>query len=685
MKKSKLLGWAFMALATITSCSEDTDVLSQESEIKLTSEITPSRVTALEYQSTQIVEGQKVGVTITGATTSHNNVVWNVGENGALINTGDKVYYGAGDATITAYHPYNSASSSYTFSVNTDQSIEANYRNSDLLWVTTTSSKTEDTVPLTFTHKLAKINVTLVPDKPGTDLSGATISICNTKISTTFNPTTGAISEASGDLQEIKAGVTTADAKTASAIVVPQTVNSGSQFIKIAHGGKTFYYSLPADKVLSPGCSHNYKLTVKELKVVALGSKIADWTAEEEEIADAEEVYETLLLPEGLTINEIVGEFLETHTDLKKIKFVTNSDVTSESILVTDADGTKGYLVVNGEWLEIHTNASEFVANANSSEMFKGDEQFTSPFNSLVHIDFGINFNTSNVTNVYQMFYYCSRLVMLDLSLFDTSNVTDMNSMFNGCNDLINLDLSSFDTSNVKNMDYMFNGCYSLTSLDLSSFNTSNVTDMYSMFNGCSALINLDLSSFDTSNVTDMVCMFYDCSSLTSLDLSSFNTSKVTNMKEMFNGCRSLNSLDLGSKFETSNVTDMQYMFGNCEALASWDVSSFNTQNVANMECMFINCSSLTSLDLSLFNTSNVTNMNLMFTSCFNLTSLDLSNFSFGKIPTVELMFKYVGTRANTQPIPIKVSADGYTYLTDRDCDIDAANAKFVKPDGTDW
>ena len=39
MKKSKLLGWAFMALATITSCSEDTDVLTQESEIKLTSEL----------------------------------------------------------------------------------------------------------------------------------------------------------------------------------------------------------------------------------------------------------------------------------------------------------------------------------------------------------------------------------------------------------------------------------------------------------------------------------------------------------------------------------------------------------------------------------------------------------------------------------------------------------------------
>ena len=298
MKKSKLLGWAFMALATITSCSEDTDVLTQESEIKLTSEITPSRVTSLDYQSTQIVAGQQVGVTITGATTSHNNVVWNVGENGALTNTGDKVYYGADYATITAYHPYNSASSSYTFSVNTDQSIEANYRNSDLLWATTTSLKTETAVRLEFAHKLAKINVTLLPEKPGTDLSGATISICNTKISTTFTPTTGELSAASGDPQEIKAGVTTEGTYTASAIVVPQTVNRGFRFIKIAHGGKTFYYSLSANKELKSGYSHNYKLTVNEQKVEVRGeSEITDWTAEEEATGDAEEVYETLLLP----------------------------------------------------------------------------------------------------------------------------------------------------------------------------------------------------------------------------------------------------------------------------------------------------------------------------------------------------------------------------------------------------
>ena len=70
----------------------------------------------------------------------------------------------------------------------------------------------------------------------------------------------------------------------------------------------------------------------------------------------------------------------------------------------------------------------------------------------------------------------------------DTSNVTDMRNMFYSCNALTSLDLSGWDTSNVNNMRNMFDSCSALTSLDLSGWNTSNVTDMNNMFGGCSAL-----------------------------------------------------------------------------------------------------------------------------------------------------------------------------------------------------
>lgn len=295
MKKSKLFGWAIMALASLSACTDNAgDVLAGENEIRLTSEITPSRVTSLDYQSTQIVPGQEVGITITGAKAAHKNVAWRVGEDGVLTNTGDPVFWANEDVVITAYHPYNSAwtGTSHEFSVSTDQSDNTNYRNSDLLWAMTTSSMTKTAIPLVFEHKLAKVNVTLRSEDID-DLSGAVVSICGTNVATSFNPTTGSLSATSTDVQEIKAGETTSSAYTASAIVVPQMVANGTKFIKIVLGDKTFYYTLSTDKELRAGYSHNYMLTIKDMDVTAESDKITDWEDEDNE-GDAENEVATI-------------------------------------------------------------------------------------------------------------------------------------------------------------------------------------------------------------------------------------------------------------------------------------------------------------------------------------------------------------------------------------------------------
>ena len=122
---------------------------------------------------------------------------------------------------------------------------------------------------------------------------------------------------------------------------------------------------------------------------------------------------------------------------------------------------------------------------------------------------------------------------------------------------MTSIDLSVLDTSEVTNMSNMFSACISLTSLDVSNFDTSKVTDMRSMFSGCSSLTSLDLSNFDTSQVTSMAGMFSECSSLTILDLSSFDTSKVTGhyaMMNMFCNCPAWNTIDQ-TKFTGSYVT----------------------------------------------------------------------------------------------------------------------------------
>ncbi len=247
------------------------------------------------------------------------------------------------------------------------------------------------------------------------------------------------------------------------------------------------------------------------------------------------------------------------------------------------------------------------------------------------------NFDTSNVTNMYRMFYYCSSLTSLNLSNFNTSKVTDMSWMFDSCESLTSLNVSNFDTSKVTDMSWMFDSCESLTSLNVSNFDTSKVTNMYYMFSHCSSLTSLNVSNFDTSKVTDMRGMFYYCSSLTSLDLSNFNTSNVTSMTSMFGGCSSLTSLNV-SNFNTSNATSMRGMFSHCSSLTSLNLSNFNTSNVSDMASIFIGCSSLTSLNLSSFNTSNIAGTEYMFYDCSKLTSLNLSSFDMTKVTNTDRM-----------------------------------------------
>jgi len=250
-----------------SACSNGTEeTVKTKSEIKLTSEIKPaSRVTSLDYQLTQIAEGQQVGITLFGAQNEHQNVPWIVGANGILKSTSNPAYWGDTNLTITAYQPYNATwkGNDQTFSVSTDQSSNSEYSNSDLLWVSTTSSITETPIALKFTHKLALINVTLNSEDIE-DLSGITISICGTNISTGFNSSTGTLFETEETIEDIKASITEDGAYTASAIIIPQIIAKDTKFIKLTRNDKDFYYTLLDNKHYRSGYSYHYTLNIEE-------------------------------------------------------------------------------------------------------------------------------------------------------------------------------------------------------------------------------------------------------------------------------------------------------------------------------------------------------------------------------------------------------------------------------------
>ena len=284
-----------------------------------------------------------------------------------------------------------------------------------------------------------------------------------------------------------------------------------------------------------------------------------------------------------------MGAFFYSCSDLQQINFRnidTSSFVTLRDFFSKCSSLTKLDLTVFNT-----SNVTDMVG------VFNGCEK-------LVEINLS-SFNTSKVTNMggrweqvdtggstgngYGMFDSCTSLVKIEFGdFFDTSNVTNMNCMFRDCESLENLDLSFFNTSNVTDMGLMFKNCKSLTDLNLNGFDTSNVTNMSTMFSSCSSLMELDLSSFDTSIVTDMGYMFYYCPSLTRIDLSSFNTSNVTNMTFMFGGCGDLADLDL-STFNLSSIANMNHMFYSCSSLSSLDMRNSDFNSVTSYDDMFIN------------------------------------------------------------------------------------------------
>ena len=177
--------------------------------------------------------------------------------------------------------------------------------------------------------------------------------------------------------------------------------------------------------------------------------------------------------------------------------------------------------------------------------------------------------NTSQVTDMQNMFYECLRLRTTDFSGFDTRKVKDMSYMFSKCNSFTSLDISNFNTSEVTNMGHMFEGCINLTSLDLSHLNTAKVVYMPAMFQLCWNLLSVNLSGWDTRNVGSMDHMFEKCKSLKILDLSGFDTrEKTCKMGDMFNTCNELTTIFVSDKFAVgTGDTGDGTMFLGCNKL----------------------------------------------------------------------------------------------------------------------
>ena len=260
---------------TLTGCTADdtVDLSPRQGErvISLRSTVQTTRTTSdLQSAGANIANGIQIGafgVVAGGATITNgvNNKYTADGSGG--LSASQEMSSTDGSVIIYAYAPYQNSWSAYNtangFSVRTDQSSDADYLASDLLYASTTT--TTGSASLSFTHKLSRVCLTIT-NSTGADLSGVTVKVLGTKTSTTLRLSDGALGEASGETSDItlasNISIAAGGKQTVYGIVVPrQTVAAHTELFSIHYGEKTVYWKL-GDAAVTFISNNSYKASI---------------------------------------------------------------------------------------------------------------------------------------------------------------------------------------------------------------------------------------------------------------------------------------------------------------------------------------------------------------------------------------------------------------------------------------
>ncbi|WEV39670.1 BspA family leucine-rich repeat surface protein [Lactobacillus sp. ESL0681] len=321
--------------------------------------------------------------------------------------------------------------------------------------------------------------------------------------------------------------------------------------------------------------------------------------------------------------------------------------------------------------------------------------------------------DTTNVTDMHQMFAFDPKLKSLDVSNFDTSNVTNMASMFHNDASLTSLDISSFDTSKVMDMSYMFAYTTSLKTLrtasgvdSLGNANTNKDNMFYgSHFQNAGATTPNQPSNGDNNSGTttpskpdngdnntdsttpsdnlgtylgqDGDCELRFNPATKTLHIQASDKGNVYGgdpiyliLKKEGISPSDVHHISIDSKISFSEKA--RAIFKDLDNLT--DIQGLNkvdTSKATDMSFMFSGDQNLKSLDLSKFDTSKVTDMSGMFymspidsTSSAkpvgHLTNLDLSNFDTSKVTDMSGMFY-----GNTSLQNLNISSFDTSKVTD--------------------
>jgi len=182
-----------------------------------------------------------------------------------------------GTVSLRAYYPSTVGSSQTTFSVKADQSDDADYKLSDLMYASPVSDQARtDAVALTFHHALSKIVVNLTA---GSGVTAADLASCEVAVQAarTVDITNGV---ASGASASDPGWITLGTGAATAGIIVPQTIDGSAtarQFLRVTMAGRTLYYMLSVNKTFAERMKYTYTLRVSANAIVLASAVIGEW------------------------------------------------------------------------------------------------------------------------------------------------------------------------------------------------------------------------------------------------------------------------------------------------------------------------------------------------------------------------------------------------------------------------
>ena len=180
-----------------------------------------------------------------------------------LSNAANPFYWTSRDPiTVSAWWPLDDTDITQMpdVQVAADQSKLADFQNSDFISAID-QTVTYDKPTLAFTHRTARVAVSLKAGTGIADVAGATVSLAN--LSTLYGNPATIDTYPAGDSHE--------------ALVLPQTVAAGKPFIRVELGGVTFSFLPQSDITLEAGSRYSYIVSVNATGLTLEGSTIGDW------------------------------------------------------------------------------------------------------------------------------------------------------------------------------------------------------------------------------------------------------------------------------------------------------------------------------------------------------------------------------------------------------------------------